>query len=368
MTWHDLCLGVDISDRANFPPLYLSNPTISLLGTHMEKIGFGCREETVHEIFAEICMLRRPNKSLNTGRSKPPRVQHGQTLGNATEHAPARALGHPRAHACAVPASGYKAHPRARTSSPLPPPRRAQLFRARPQLRWPPHDPPEPPEGNHRGQTLSRPPPLDPSPRIASPGGREACPSLSRGPAPPEWVREPAGARGPGNPLHHFSIPCAHGLYITQWSSSCTLIEPHRRGLARAGASDDLRRLRSWPKQLRPPPTPTRTPTWPPWPPRRLWPPHWNSTAAGKPRRHNFGRGYCFSQQGSRVRFRLSLGGFVQRQWLMQIVDRGLFCERKGGENPGTSTQICISFPFRIYFSFKYCRELNKWITWRIII
>jgi hypothetical protein len=47
----------------------------------------------------------------------------------------------------------------------------------------------------------------------------------------------------------------------------------------------------------------------------------------------------------------------------MQIVDRGLFFERKGGENIGASTQICISFPFRIYFSFKYCRELNKCIT-----
>jgi hypothetical protein len=44
----------------------------------------------------------------------------------------------------------------------------------------------------------------------------------------------------------------------------------------------------------------------------------------------------------------------------MQIIDRGLFCERKGEENPGTSAQICISFPFRIYFSFKYCREHNN--------
>jgi hypothetical protein len=112
-------------------------------------------------------------------------------------------------------------------------------------------------------------------------------------------VRNPAGARGPGNPLHHFSIRCAHGLYITPWSSSCTLIEPYRRGLAGAGAADDLRRLRSWPGQLRPPLTPTRTPTWPPWPPRRHWPPRRSSTAAGKPRCHNLRRGYCLSQSGS---------------------------------------------------------------------
>jgi hypothetical protein len=80
-----------------------------------------------------------------------------------------------------------------------------------------------------------------------------------------------------------------------------------------------------------------------------------------------FTTGTVSASQGSRVRFRLSPGGFVQGQWLMQIVDQGLFCERKGGENPGASAQICISFPFRIYFCFKYCRELNKCITWRII-
>jgi hypothetical protein len=60
-------------------------------------------------------------------------------------------------------------------------------------------------------------------------------------------VQEPAGARGPGKPLHRFPIRCAHGLYITPWSSSCTLIEPYRRGLAGAGAADDPRRLCSWP-------------------------------------------------------------------------------------------------------------------------
>jgi hypothetical protein len=53
-----------------------------------------CREETVHRIFAEICTLRRPNRSLNTGRSKPPRVRHGQALGSAPR---ARLHAHPRA-------------------------------------------------------------------------------------------------------------------------------------------------------------------------------------------------------------------------------------------------------------------------------
>ena len=34
-TWHKFCLGLDISDIADFPPPYLSNPTTSTLGTHM---------------------------------------------------------------------------------------------------------------------------------------------------------------------------------------------------------------------------------------------------------------------------------------------------------------------------------------------
>jgi hypothetical protein len=40
-TWHGFCLGVDSSDRADFSPLYLSTPTVSLLGTHIKKVGFG---------------------------------------------------------------------------------------------------------------------------------------------------------------------------------------------------------------------------------------------------------------------------------------------------------------------------------------
>jgi hypothetical protein len=158
-----------------------------------------------------------------------------------------------------------------------------------------------------RATTVTKPtspPSLDLSPRIAS---QEAV-KLARAWAEDQphrnsaialaGVREPAGARGPGNPLHHFSIPCTHGFYITQWSSSCTLIEPHRRGLAGAGAADDLRRLRLWPEQLQPPQTPTRTPTWPSWPPRRHRPPHRSSTVTGKPRRRDLCPSYCFSQPG----------------------------------------------------------------------
>jgi hypothetical protein len=48
----------------------------------------------------------------------------------------------------------------------------------------------------------------------------------------------------------------------------------------------------------------------------------------------------------------------VQGQLLMQIVDRVLFCERKGGGNLGTSAQICISFPFQITFLLNIAENL----------
>jgi hypothetical protein len=45
-TWHSFCLGVDSSDIADFSPLYLSTPTVSLLGTHNKKVGFGAGERS----------------------------------------------------------------------------------------------------------------------------------------------------------------------------------------------------------------------------------------------------------------------------------------------------------------------------------
>jgi hypothetical protein len=54
----------------------------------MEKDRIWCREETLHGIFAEIYTLRRPNRPLNTGRTKPPHVRRGQALGNAPRARP----------------------------------------------------------------------------------------------------------------------------------------------------------------------------------------------------------------------------------------------------------------------------------------
>jgi hypothetical protein len=68
--------------------------TISLNPDHIfawnsrEKDRIWCREETLHGIFAEIYTLRRPNRPLNTDRTKPPRVRHGQALGNAPRARP----------------------------------------------------------------------------------------------------------------------------------------------------------------------------------------------------------------------------------------------------------------------------------------
>jgi hypothetical protein len=42
----------------------------------------------------------------------------------------------------------------------------------------------------------------------------------------------------------------------------------------------------------------------------------------------------------------------------MQIVDRGLFCERKRRENQGALAQTCNSFPFLIYFSLNIAENL----------
>jgi hypothetical protein len=71
--------------------------------------------------------------------------------------------------------------------------------------------------------------------------------------------RPTAGERRPGNPLLHSSIPCAHSLYVTQWSSSCHLIEPDRRGLAGTPAADETTLLRTWTGRFRPPPPSSRT-------------------------------------------------------------------------------------------------------------
>jgi hypothetical protein len=57
-----------------------------------------CREDTLHGIFAQIYTLRRPNRPLNTERSKPPRVRHGQALRNAPR---ARSHARPRAPSAA---------------------------------------------------------------------------------------------------------------------------------------------------------------------------------------------------------------------------------------------------------------------------
>jgi hypothetical protein len=80
-----------------------------------------CREETVHGGFAKICTLSRPNRPLNPGRSKPPRVRRGLTLRGASRACPHANLHAPSAAPCPHQCHGYKAHPSARPSSPLPP-------------------------------------------------------------------------------------------------------------------------------------------------------------------------------------------------------------------------------------------------------
>jgi hypothetical protein len=59
-------------------------------------------------------------------------------------------------------------------------------------------------------------------------------------------VHNPAGVRGSGKSLSHFSIHCTDSLYVTPGSSPCPWIEPDRRGLAGTLAADENTRLRTW--------------------------------------------------------------------------------------------------------------------------
>jgi hypothetical protein len=106
-----------------------SHPHISLprpyLCLEQQKGRIWCREETVHGGFAKICTLSQPNRPLNPGRSKPPRVRRGLTLGGVSRARPHANPPAPSAAPCPHPRRGYKAHPSARPSSSLPPPHRA---------------------------------------------------------------------------------------------------------------------------------------------------------------------------------------------------------------------------------------------------
>jgi hypothetical protein len=114
-----------------------------------------------------------------------------------------------------------------------------------------------------------------------------------RGQSTVAGVHNPAGVRGPGNPLNLFPIPCAHGLYVTPWSSPCPWMELDRHGLAGTLAADEDTRLRTWTERFRPSPPSSRTSLWPPEPPRANPAPRRTPLAAGKPRRPFLSRGYC---------------------------------------------------------------------------
>jgi hypothetical protein len=73
-------------------------------------------------------------------------------------------------------------------------------------------------------------------------------------------LRPTASECRPGKSLPHSSIPCAHSLYITPWSSSCHLIELDHCGLAGTPAADEITLLRTWTGRFRPPPPSSRTP------------------------------------------------------------------------------------------------------------
>jgi hypothetical protein len=220
---------------------------------------------TVHSDLAELCTPWRSNRPLNLGRRNHPRVRRMLALGGALR---ARRCANPRAPAAP------REHARAKAIKPAPAlgcfPR--CLVRTSPDL-------PEPAvaSGDLPATRQCRPcttTVANPSPAIlrsiqaprkfsgeavnlaqALPGS----PRHRRSRITLTGVHEPAGARGPGKPLRHFPIPRAYGLCVIPRSSSYPLIDPCRHVLAGADLTVDLRRLRTWTEQLRPPLTPTRT-------------------------------------------------------------------------------------------------------------
>jgi hypothetical protein len=73
-----------------------------------------------------------------------------------------------------------------------------------------------------------------------------------RGQSTVAGVHNPAGVRGPGKSLSHFSIHCTDSLYITPRSSPCRWIALGRRGLAGTLAADENTRLRTRTERFRP--------------------------------------------------------------------------------------------------------------------
>jgi hypothetical protein len=107
------------------------------------------------------------------------------------------------------------------------------------------------------------PTPSDPRRRVSTPSEAPRAKNRSllrrRGQSTVAGVHNPAGVRGPGNPLNHFPIPCAHSLCVTPWSSLCHWIEPDRCVLAGTPSADEDTRLRTWTERFRTSPSSSRT-------------------------------------------------------------------------------------------------------------
>jgi hypothetical protein len=144
-----------------------------------------------------------------------------------------------------------------------------------------------------------------------------------RGQSTVAGVHNPAGVRGPGKSLSHFSIQCTDSLYITPGSSPCRWIGLGRRGLADTPAADEDTRLRTWTERFRPSPPASRTSLWPPEPPRANPTPRRTSLVAGKPRRPFLLYGYCLHLGGTAGERKRKPGGFARCQSHRGIVAQG---------------------------------------------
>jgi hypothetical protein len=219
----------------------------------------------------------------NTGRRKAPRVRRALC---APEHARTCPASRQRPAGALARARAYKA--RSGVSYTLP--RMLKPHRSSVHRRLPVRDVPA---AARATAAVDRPAqPSHPCPTLwnectcpsEAPRARNRSLLRRRGQSTVSGVHNPAGVRGPGKSLSHFSIHCTDSLYSTLGSSLCCWIGLGRRGLAGTLATDENTRLRTRTERFRPSPPSSRTSLWPPEPPRANPTPRRTCLTAGKPR------------------------------------------------------------------------------------
>jgi hypothetical protein len=229
------------------------------MGTHIQETTLGARRRHAPDFCQDshACDL---GEMLNKGRRTLPRVrralsapEHAQ---RPTPRAPRRA--EPRPCLLLAPIKPIEASTVLPACSPPHRSQRSLVFA--PQTACP--RPPDPLPPSTGLQSPSQPRPTLGRDRAClgeAPRARNRTLPRRRSQSTVAGLHPTADERRPGKPLPHFSIPCAHSLYVIPWSSSCRSIELDRRGSAGTLTADEITRLRTWTGRFRPPPPSSRT-------------------------------------------------------------------------------------------------------------